>query len=283
MIGIYEIRNIKTNVVYVGSSVHILRRFNDHKRLLRQNKHHTIKLQRAWNKYGKDSFVFAVLKEVEQDLLKSTEQEILDLVSANRKMYYNISIDASCPTRGRKMSKATIEKKIRLAATKEWKERQSNALKEYFKDSEARKKVSDTVKEFNKANPEHHKKTQELRLATLKKKKRAKKFAIDSAASTIRWSNPEERAKQSERTTNWFYNPENRAKTAEKTIAFYSNPENRKAASLRQPSKLSSADIAYIKEQGKIYGMQTKLCAQFNLGKSHISNIVNNKALPNNV
>jgi predicted GIY-YIG superfamily endonuclease len=50
--GIYYIKNITNNKLYIGSSKDILKRFYEHKRLLRHNKHHSIRLQRAWDKYG---------------------------------------------------------------------------------------------------------------------------------------------------------------------------------------------------------------------------------------
>ena len=56
--GIYQIRNIANGKVYVGSAAKFSRRFNDHKRKLNNGRHHSIKLQNAWNKNGAESFVF---------------------------------------------------------------------------------------------------------------------------------------------------------------------------------------------------------------------------------
>ena len=49
-IGIYEIYNIKNHKRYIGSSINIERRWSEHLRSLNSNTHHSIKLQRAWNK-----------------------------------------------------------------------------------------------------------------------------------------------------------------------------------------------------------------------------------------
>lgn len=50
--------------MYIGSSKDIQRRFYAHKSLLKNNRHHSIYLQRAWNKYGKHNFVYEVIKEM---------------------------------------------------------------------------------------------------------------------------------------------------------------------------------------------------------------------------
>ena len=320
MLGIYEIRNIENNKFYVGSSVHILRRFGDHKRELRKNKHHCIKLQRAWNKYGESSFVFSVIKEVEREFLKAEEQKILDTILLKKELFYNTSIDATAPTRGRKMSTKVRNAKIKRQNTKEWKEKQSAALKKYFLNPESRIKSSDAWKLMSKTNSNYKNNHREALLLANKKpevieKRRLastgkvqseeskirsseslkKKFAdiefkqhfLDSFTEEVkqgmsisakkRWADADNKAEQSAKTTSWFSNPDNRLKNSETTKAFYANPENREAARLRQPSKLSESDIEYIREQGKIYGMQIKLCKRFELSPTHISNIVNNK------
>lgn len=77
--GIYKIRNKIDDTCYIGSAqVSFYRRKNQHFYLLRHNKHHSIYLQRAWNKYGEDNFIFEIIEEcsVEQCLLR--EQWYLD-------------------------------------------------------------------------------------------------------------------------------------------------------------------------------------------------------------
>lgn len=87
MQGIYKIENIKNNKKYIGSSKNIEKRFRDHKKNLETGKHHSIKLQRAWNKTkNKNIFSFEVIEEV-KDIknLKKREQYYIDLYDA----YYN--------------------------------------------------------------------------------------------------------------------------------------------------------------------------------------------------
>ena len=58
--GIYKITNNVNGKFYIGSSQNISRRWYDHKRELRIQKHHNKYLQRAWNKYGEENFSFEI-------------------------------------------------------------------------------------------------------------------------------------------------------------------------------------------------------------------------------
>lgn len=71
--GIYCIENIINHKKYIGQSIDIYRRWNDHKNELNGNRHHNIYLQRAWNKYGSENFSFCVLEVCDKSLLDSRE------------------------------------------------------------------------------------------------------------------------------------------------------------------------------------------------------------------
>lgn len=90
--GIYRILNTLNNKFYIGSSVDIYTRWSVHKHKLFSNKHNSIKLQRAWNKYGEQHFKFEILEICEpiRDTLILLEQKYLDL-----KPDYNICYFAS--------------------------------------------------------------------------------------------------------------------------------------------------------------------------------------------
>lgn len=60
---IYSIRNILNNKRYIGSSIQVLRRQRAHFQELRDNKHPNEKLQKAYNKYKKENFIFEILEE----------------------------------------------------------------------------------------------------------------------------------------------------------------------------------------------------------------------------
>ena len=53
---IYKIKNIITNQIYIGSSVNIRSRIKRHFKELKDGKHHSLKLQRSYDKYGKENF-----------------------------------------------------------------------------------------------------------------------------------------------------------------------------------------------------------------------------------
>lgn len=76
--GIYQIRNIVTGRVYVGSAVNFARRFALHRCNLRAGKHRNTKLQNAWNKYGEAAFVFERLLVCGREQLIGYEQACID-------------------------------------------------------------------------------------------------------------------------------------------------------------------------------------------------------------
>ena len=84
--GVYQIINTTNKKIYIGSSSHLMRRWNTHKYELSRETHSNNKLQRAWNKYGVGSFVFSILEECEKDQLIKREQYYLDTLNPE----YNI-------------------------------------------------------------------------------------------------------------------------------------------------------------------------------------------------
>jgi len=90
MIGIYRIKNLVNNKCYYGSSKQIEKRFDRHKRELKNNIHINCILQRAWDKYGENNFIFEIVEECDINVLLETEQKYLDLQPD-----YNIGIKSS--------------------------------------------------------------------------------------------------------------------------------------------------------------------------------------------
>ena len=79
--GIYRIAN--GGKYYVGSAINIQRRFAQHISALRSSRHHSIKLQRAWDKYGEAEFVFEVIEDVaDRAMLLEREQHWIDELNA---------------------------------------------------------------------------------------------------------------------------------------------------------------------------------------------------------
>lgn len=91
MKAIYQIRNIVTGWVYIGSTANFYRRVKQHSESLVAKKHFNKHLQKAYNKYGNDNFVVEVLEsyqshEIHRGQLYEREQHYLDTT----KHKYNI-------------------------------------------------------------------------------------------------------------------------------------------------------------------------------------------------
>jgi len=85
-IGIYKIRNLKNDKIYIGSSINLIKRQRDHFRSLNLKNHYNLKLQRAFNKYGKDNFIFEIILECSVEDLLKMEQYYIDTLMPS----YNI-------------------------------------------------------------------------------------------------------------------------------------------------------------------------------------------------
>ena len=90
MIGIYKIENLIDGNLYYGSSKNIQKRWKTHRSQLDSGKHGNVYLQRAWIKYGNDSFIFEIVEECSLDILLEREQYYLDLNPE-----YNIGMKSS--------------------------------------------------------------------------------------------------------------------------------------------------------------------------------------------
>lgn len=90
MIGIYRITNILTGMSYVGQSKDIERRWEQHDTMLCQGKHHSKKLQQAFNMYGPNVFIKTVLKIYpfyNKDILDRDEQMFIQIFNTYYRGY----------------------------------------------------------------------------------------------------------------------------------------------------------------------------------------------------
>jgi group I intron endonuclease len=87
--GIYQIRNVANGKIYIGSTTDFKDRFGRHKTMLRTNKHHSQYLQRSWNKYKGQGFLFEILEYIDNpnlNLLHIREQLWIDFKSPEYNM-----------------------------------------------------------------------------------------------------------------------------------------------------------------------------------------------------
>ena len=78
VIGIYCIKSIVNNKMYIGKSIDIKTRFRHHFLLLKGNRHHSHKLQNSFNKYGINNFICGIIEECDIDQLDSLERFYID-------------------------------------------------------------------------------------------------------------------------------------------------------------------------------------------------------------
>jgi group I intron endonuclease len=90
--GVYSILCLKNKKLYIGSAKSVKIRIYEHKRTLNKGSHHNCHLQKAWDKYGEDSFQFLIVQLVDDiDLLIATEQYWIDKAqAANPAFGFNI-------------------------------------------------------------------------------------------------------------------------------------------------------------------------------------------------
>lgn len=72
--GIYAFLNLVNGKFYIGSAKDFYKRYHVHKSMLTHNKHDNSYFQRAWNKYGKENFLFVIMEYV-RDASKLEERE----------------------------------------------------------------------------------------------------------------------------------------------------------------------------------------------------------------
>lgn len=108
MIGIYIIKCLQENKVYIGSSKDIIARWNQHKARLNKGNHINKYLQLDWDCYGDDSFIFEILEET-ADLIQR-EQHWIDKYSD---CLYNVSKNAWTPMRSPEVVKKVLATKMK--------------------------------------------------------------------------------------------------------------------------------------------------------------------------
>lgn len=141
---IYFIKNITNNKIYIGQTIDFHYRIRKHKEKLRKGNHSNEYLQRAWNKYGENSFDFGIFEECVEDRLDVLENLYIDKFnSMNRNFGYNLE---SGGLSGKRASNETKEKMSRNHADISGDKHPFFGKKQT---EEAKKKISDAQKGTN--------------------------------------------------------------------------------------------------------------------------------------
>ena len=152
--GIYQIQSkIKPERIYIGSATNINQRWTRHLIMLRNNKHHSPKIQQHFNKYGINDLQFSILLGCKKEDLIKNEQFFIDsynpwfnickIAGSNlgRKFSKEVRKKISESHIGLKQSEETIQKRVIVNKGNKY------ALGNNFKHTkEARKKISESKK-----------------------------------------------------------------------------------------------------------------------------------------
>jgi hypothetical protein len=71
--GVFQIRNITNNKVFIGSNLHVVAEWNSQKFQLNAGMHPNEALQKDWKEFGSENFVYEILEEI-----KESEDKPLD-------------------------------------------------------------------------------------------------------------------------------------------------------------------------------------------------------------
>lgn len=133
-VGIYAITNKVNGHKYIGSACSLRAREGQHFRSLARGRHHSVYLQRAFDKYGSDAFNFAPIIYCGRENLLTYEQAAMDAM----KPEYNIAQVA-----GSQLGyKHTAESRKRMSIARR---RNPSSPRKGMKNSEeSKRKVSET-------------------------------------------------------------------------------------------------------------------------------------------
>lgn len=110
---IYRIECVETHKNYIGSTINFENRKKEHLTLLKNNKHHSKKLQYTYNKYGKKSFKFEILATCPIEYRVKLEQWFLNNKEINSELNGS-RVVVDCSVRKRKLTPQNIIKIIEM-------------------------------------------------------------------------------------------------------------------------------------------------------------------------
>lgn len=127
--GVYQIKCLINDKVYIGSSKDIKCRWKGHINTLNKRIHENPFLQSDWDIYGGENFEFSVIEFCSESEKLKIEQKVLDEYCGD---VYNIAKKVDAPTR-----ESSVKKKI------------SNALKGRVFSEDTKRKLSENHADFS--------------------------------------------------------------------------------------------------------------------------------------
>lgn len=128
--GIYCIRNIQNNKFYIGKSINIYERIRNHiNRLNKNSKDENEYFKRSWIKYGRNSFEYIVLEDIDntkdgyEELIK--ERELYWMKYHNSlENGYNVRYDSETKTKVNSLTRQKMSENMK----KRWKENREEMI-----------------------------------------------------------------------------------------------------------------------------------------------------------
>ncbi len=181
--GVYMIQSkAQPKRVYIGGSADIVRRWEQHLFQLKRNKHHSQKLQRHYNKYGKNDLVFSIIVGCDVDDLVTTEQYFIDVY----KPYFNGRLKAYAHTGYKHTDEAKAKLSIKFKGANN-----ANYGKKFS--DEHRAKLSAAMK--GRVSPTKGKKMSDEAKQKLSIAQKGKRLSPATEFKKGRKNSPEDRAK----------------------------------------------------------------------------------------
>ncbi len=277
--GIYKIKNIINNKIYIGQSCSIKNRWNIHINNLLNNKHINYHLQQSWNKYGKDCFEFSIIEECKEERLNEREIYWIDhYKSYDSNFGYNMTYggEGGKPTEETR-KKISDKLKISWSNLSDKKQEVSERMKEQWKDENYKNKMSNTISHNMKLkwqDNEYKEKTSN-KLKEVLSTEEYKKGA--SIRSKERWDNKEYKSKMINTIHNFSSTTEFKEKCKKASLEMWSDPEKREkicgriTEALNRPEtkeKLSKSRKEYFSKKENREKLSNKMKG-LNAGEKH--------------
>jgi group I intron endonuclease len=252
--GIYWILNQSTGKVYVGSATHIHARWRWHVKALDAGTHPNRYLQRAWTKYGKETFEFDIVELVEDRIWLRVHEHvwIKKLKARTNSRGYNIASSTFCSFDGfvedealrKRHKKATKAAMLRPEVIERMREAQRKRFadpikraefRKAFQSPEARKRRSKAAKEWM---------NDPLKNATLKEVITSAEHTKKRAAGVRRayQEDPERRTRKAKWAKEWHADVENKQKHSAAQKKLYEDQSERDKQAAAQTKRYASPE-----------------------------------------
>lgn len=148
--GVYQIRNIQTGELYIGCSKNVGVRWGPHVSLLRNNRHHSSRLQAAWNEYGEENFALEIVEQCDKSSLRDREKHWIETLEP----IYNgpngcLGMDEESRLRKRKRQSVAAR---RRGISKAQQKKMQAALRERLKRKPRAKTTDETRQRMSKSH-----------------------------------------------------------------------------------------------------------------------------------